>query len=435
MSLFLYLLPLASLPVLFHLFYKQRKRSREISTLMFFHRVDPRLSAIRKLREILILILRTAFLILLLLALARPDWLTSSGGGSAAISIIIDNSSSMKNPSNRNQSKLEVAKKAAVSLIKEMKSGDNALVSLIINDFEYPGLKGLSNDIERLINAVNIIEVCDASGRPAEALKAVVKEFDGRNFTNKEIHIFTDLQQNEWNRKLSAALDNYKIYFHLVPTVQKESPAVSISALKEREERNLAGRKKYVDFTLRNNSKQASSAIVKFTDNTGNKSSSKVSLKPEEVRNISFPYIPEITGPSWIKAETIGEFVKSVKAFSGIIVEDQLSVYLPGKPEDYGLIPLALSPNLDASRSGILPIFIKESELQERLVSDHDSLFILPADQKILPWSKIADFVKKGVRLLVFTREGSFNKINNSALEFAGTEVLPSVKSKEKLDL
>ncbi|MHC4874008.1 MAG: hypothetical protein ACYTFY_19335, partial [Planctomycetota bacterium] len=38
-------------------------------------------------------------------------------------------------------------------------------------------------------------------------------------------------------------------------------------------------------------------------------------------------------------------------------------------------------------------------------------------------------------RLLVFTREGSFNKINNSALEFAGTEVLPSVKSKEKLDL
>ncbi|MHC4872897.1 MAG: BatA domain-containing protein, partial [Planctomycetota bacterium] len=435
MSLFMYLLPLASLPVLFHLFYKQRKRSREISTLMFFHRVDPRLSAIRKLRDIFILILRTAFLILLLLALSRPDWLTSSGGGSAAIAIIIDNSASMRNPSNRNQSKLEVAKKAAVSLIKEMKSGDNALVNLLINDFEYPGLKGLSNNVEKLVNTVNIIEACDASGRPAEALKAVVKEFDGRNFTNKEIHIFTDLQKAEWSRKFSMALDSYKIYFHLVQTVKAESLPISISSLKERDERNLAGRKKHVDFTFRNNSKKKSSTIINFTDNTGNKSSSKVNLKPEEVRNISFQYTPEMTGPSWIKAETAGLSTDKVKAFSGIIVKDQLSVYLPGKPSDYGLIPLALSPNLDASRSGILPVFIKESELQERLDSDHDSLFILPADQKIMSWSKIAAFVKKGVRLLVFTREGSFNKINNSALEFAGTEVLPSVKSKEKLDL
>ena len=41
---------------------------------MFFHRLDPKLNARRRLREWLILLLRTLLILFLLLALARPVW-------------------------------------------------------------------------------------------------------------------------------------------------------------------------------------------------------------------------------------------------------------------------------------------------------------------------------------------------------------------------
>ena len=55
---FLALLPLAAAPVVFHLFFKVRKKPLPFSSLMFFLRIEPNLQAKRKLREILLLALR-----------------------------------------------------------------------------------------------------------------------------------------------------------------------------------------------------------------------------------------------------------------------------------------------------------------------------------------------------------------------------------------
>ena len=71
-SFFAWLLPLASLPIIFHLFYRIKKRPRPFSTLMFFHRIDPRLSARRKIMEWIVLALRTLLILFLLMALGAP---------------------------------------------------------------------------------------------------------------------------------------------------------------------------------------------------------------------------------------------------------------------------------------------------------------------------------------------------------------------------
>ena len=92
--IFAWLLPLALLPVAFHLFFRIRKQPRAFPSLLFFQSADPRLSARRKLREWLALLLRTLALAALLLALARPvrqGW----GGGDAHLVAVIDNSASM----------------------------------------------------------------------------------------------------------------------------------------------------------------------------------------------------------------------------------------------------------------------------------------------------------------------------------------------------
>lgn len=69
---FLYLLPLMGVPVLFHFLLKQKKRKLVFSTLMFFHRTNPRLHSRRKIRQWLILLMRMLLIAFLLLALSRP---------------------------------------------------------------------------------------------------------------------------------------------------------------------------------------------------------------------------------------------------------------------------------------------------------------------------------------------------------------------------
>ena len=53
-----WLLPAIALPVIFHLFFRLRRQVRDFPALLFFERIDPRLSAKRKLHEWLLLLLR-----------------------------------------------------------------------------------------------------------------------------------------------------------------------------------------------------------------------------------------------------------------------------------------------------------------------------------------------------------------------------------------
>src|SRR5271154_662857 len=112
-----WLFPAVALPILFHLFFRLRRQVREFPSLMFFLRIDPRLSAKRKIHEWLILLLRCFFLALLILALARPLLGLKSTGGSVARLVLIDNSGSMAAPAKTGATKLTLAGHATQKLI------------------------------------------------------------------------------------------------------------------------------------------------------------------------------------------------------------------------------------------------------------------------------------------------------------------------------
>ena len=70
-SIFLFLLPLAAAPIIFHLLMRRQRKTVKFSTDLFFESMKPRLSFHRKFREPLLLMARTLLLLFLLLALAR----------------------------------------------------------------------------------------------------------------------------------------------------------------------------------------------------------------------------------------------------------------------------------------------------------------------------------------------------------------------------
>src|ERR1700675_4019401 len=120
----IWLLPAIALPIIFHLFFRLRRQVREFPSLMFFLRIDPRLSAKRKIHEWLILLLRCLFLGLLILALARPLLGLKSSGEHVARLVLIDNSGSMAAPATAGVSKLTLAERATEKLMASSHSGD-----------------------------------------------------------------------------------------------------------------------------------------------------------------------------------------------------------------------------------------------------------------------------------------------------------------------
>ena len=167
--LFLSLLPLAALPVVFHLFFRLKKSPRVFSTLMFFDRIDPKLNARRRLREWLILLLRTLLILFLLLALAKPVWFGIGKEGSVAVALVIDNSGSMSGTGADARTKLKEAVDAARGLVAQLRDKDSAGIVLLVDDPVVPLPVGLTSDKSALRNALDRISETEASGSVAAA--------------------------------------------------------------------------------------------------------------------------------------------------------------------------------------------------------------------------------------------------------------------------
>src|SRR5471030_2167807 len=123
-----WLAPAIILPIVFHLFFRMRRQVMDFPALLFFQRIDPRLSAKRKIHEWLILLLRCLFLALLILALARPLLGLKGSGGNVARLVLIDNSGSMAAPAGAGISKLTLAARATGKLIAASRPGDTVAV-------------------------------------------------------------------------------------------------------------------------------------------------------------------------------------------------------------------------------------------------------------------------------------------------------------------
>src|ERR1700675_1543976 len=98
----------AGLPVYLHLLRRHRSTPHPFSSLMFFERRTQSSIKHRRLRYLLLFALRTALVVLLALAFARPfinSATIAKAGGGRLVVLAIDNSFSMRQGNHLNQAK------------------------------------------------------------------------------------------------------------------------------------------------------------------------------------------------------------------------------------------------------------------------------------------------------------------------------------------
>jgi hypothetical protein len=359
--LFLSLLPLAALPVLFHLFFRLKRQARPFSTLMFFHRLDPKLNARRRVREWLILLLRTLLILFLLLALARPVWLGHGQGGDVAVALLIDNSGSMSGPGESGRTKLKQAVDGARDILGGLHDADRAGIVLLVDDPEAQLPAGLTQDRAALKLALDGIAETEASGSVDAAVDRAMKMLEAGTASRREIQIFSDLQQEKWGQapvNPPAPPRGLGVAVHRVASPLSGLPNVSLTRVEMPPRPVVAGRRFPVQARLANTGAGQAQVRLNWLDDTGNRGGVEVAVPPQGESSPSVTLLASNPGLRWVLFSVEGDdFPADNRAAAAFVSVEQQTVLFLGSPADFGYLPLALSPGGGGRLSGLAVSF------------------------------------------------------------------------------
>ncbi len=195
---FLFGLAAASLPVLFHLFARRRSRRVEFSSLRFLQKLEKTSMRAVKIRQLLLLIVRTLLIAALVLAFARPamkGYLGSFFGSSHAntsMVFLIDNSASMSRSDDHGEL-LKQSKDAAAEIAKVLEDGDDATIiplASIGRGAEYHP----AHTKRDILAAINDVHSADRPALLSDGLRVASSVLSSSHNVNKEVYLFSDDQ-------------------------------------------------------------------------------------------------------------------------------------------------------------------------------------------------------------------------------------------------
>ncbi len=197
------------LPVYIHLLRKHKSVPLPFSSLMFFEQRTQSSVKHRRLQYLLLFALRTAFIVLLMLAFARPfirsSTIAAASAGHALV-LAIDNSFSM-----RQGDRLEKAKTEALSTLTGMHGGQAQILSF---SGQSRVLTEMSSDQAALRSAIQAIQPSDEASSYAD----LVRELRVLATRPMEAHLFSDMQQTSMPGSFSDIQlnDRIKLFPHPV---------------------------------------------------------------------------------------------------------------------------------------------------------------------------------------------------------------------------
>lgn len=197
-------LALLSIPIIVHLFRPRKVRQTPFSSLRWLHLTQQRLSRRIKWHQVLLFLLRAAFITLLVLALARP-MLTPAGAGQVTERfIVLDVSRSMSYRVGDKPSPLERGKQLAADLVASLQPGDRC--ALFITGSSTHVLWPLVKDAESRLPVLHTVRA-SATDTDLDSALPLVGSMLGqcRPGADVEVFVITDNQQQSWNQGGIAA--------------------------------------------------------------------------------------------------------------------------------------------------------------------------------------------------------------------------------------
>jgi len=292
-SIFLWGLLAVPLPVLLHLFFRRRKAKVAFSTLQFFQQRKRYLAHRRRLREILLLLIRTLALLCLVLALSRVLFQSMPYALSAKTNavIILDDTLSMDRKIGSGATAFELASQKAEEVLDTLSEGDGAALVFV------SGRQGLAMTRKRQLvrQQLENARVTGGTGSYSAALKQAVSYLASAGNPNREIYVLSDFQRNQAPSKPVEldAVKGLRIYFLPVSGTLEN---LSVENLKLSPRPQMVNKRLSIPYTIRNHGENARDTEVSLTVGTETRNTVTVTVPAGEATEGHFDYVPDRAG-------------------------------------------------------------------------------------------------------------------------------------------
>jgi len=387
---------LALAPIVIHLLNRIRLRRVDFSSLRFLYDVKRERFNWLRLKELLLLIARTALILFLFLGLSRPFLKHGLFGIRREVSavLIIDDSYSMQFGNNA-----ELAKQAAKAYLSRVtRTSEAAVLSSTLAGQTDSRSDGLTRDLKGLARALDTMEPSFTAVDLAPAVEQAQALLDKAILPTREIVIFTDLQR----RALAP-----------VPRIEGKPYALLVKDCGLAEERNCAvtsvltrdrlpepGKPASLSAVLHNFGGADETRIVLL--NSGGLSESRtISIPAEGDKTIDFDrqfLEPGIhTGFVSLDADSLAA---DDQRFFALDIPSRLPVLITGDaPEDTLYLSRALAPDT----SGLFSVTTRLSPALRTVDLRRFKAIALvnPASLTAFDWQRVMDYTRQGGGLLL----------------------------------
>jgi len=290
-----------SIPILLHFLNLRKLKRVEFSTLAFLKELQK--SKIRriKIKQWLLLIIRSLIILFLVLAFARPTISTNYFGSSSAAKtsavFIIDNTFSMS-AIDENGSYLNQAKNRAAELLNVFQNGDE--VSIITVDQPEKKVSPIAGkkSLKKLIDEIEISNVRRSINESIISASQIL--YESSNY-NKEIFVFTDFQSNSLydnDKELSSLKNVLEPYARIHFIDFSGDPVNNLSVSRFECLNQIFEQGKSIEFSVevKNNSQNSQSTLISLFLNGQRKSQQSISLGGGESKSLYFETTLSDTG-------------------------------------------------------------------------------------------------------------------------------------------
>ena len=226
----------ALLPLLIHLFTRKRLKKVKVSTVAFLQQLNEKRMRRIKVRQRLLLVLRTLIILFIVLAFSRPILrATFSFAGSSTPTtavILLDKSYSMGFETPRG-TLFDLSKQKALELVKLLRPGDELIVLPFDDHPSVPKLWKIVDHESTFSHISDFILNLQLSYRTTDvysALRKAARLLTNSGNPNKEIFLLTDMEKNGWMNvqkdAVSAKLKGISFYLVAVEANQEENVSV-----------------------------------------------------------------------------------------------------------------------------------------------------------------------------------------------------------------
>lgn len=398
----------ATIPIIIHLFNLRKLKVIEFSSIQFLKEMQKNKMRRIKIKQILLLILRTLAIIFLVLSFSRPTIrnLNLAGLGSEVkntVIILIDDTPSMDVQDKRGEY-LSQAKKIANKILEAVEEGDELY---LLKFSELSQVQANFNPTSKSFAGREIINlsVSDVSKNFVDVFISLSKILEKSKNLSKEVYILTDFQKSNLpednsfkSLKFDRVIDaNTRIYFFKIG--EKDGFNISIDSLKIENRIFEINKPVNVSVFITNHSNENGSNINSNIFFNEKKVSQKgIDLRANSSGNFTFTGQAKDFGFNLCKIEIEDDdFIKDNVRYFNFFVPQKMKVLLVSEnPNDVLFINLVLSQTLDENSEPIFSITQTPSQFFNSYKPENFDVLIISSPEKISNLSSLKDYLNKG---------------------------------------